>query len=340
MHAKDISPPDLPRPVSRVAGVALAIAGRKIAFIHTESGWRDHLMSGHAHFPAALMRHLARRGYAICFLPYGRRPYLRRINKHCLHIYLGPGRGHRGQGILTLHPAYVSGYWYLDPMGHRERSSIVCAQYDQSAIEAEPANALFGHVRRASVKGGWTTREQPEAVDTDLPEGAIVIALQRFLQGKLPKGAICSEIEMIRAVAAARGRRPVLIKYHPFGVNPDTKTAVEKLCRAHPDVTLVDVNIHDLLKAASVVCCFSSGVGFEAMLHRVPTLLFATADYHHAAFRVPHLEAVPDILKQAAATRINFPKYVYWLMTQNLFHAQQVDLESRLDSVLGTAGDT
>lgn len=337
MRATDISPSALPKPLPRLGGLIAALSGRRVAFIHTERGWRDHLMSGHAHLPGAWMRHLSGRGYAICFLPYTRRPYLRRLNRRCLHIYLGPGAGHRGPGVLTLHPGYVDGYWYLDPLGHRERSSITEATYDAAQVDPKPANAHFGHVRRASVKGGWTTREQPDAQVSDLPKRAIVIALQRFPDGRLPPGAICSETDMIRAIIDARRDCPILIKYHPFGVNPRTLALVEQLCRDHADVARVDVNVHDLLDAARVVCCFSSGVGFEAMLHRVPTILFATADYHHAAFPVSDIKELPKVMDRALNSRTNYPKYVYWFLEKKLFHADQADLGRRFDAILDEA---
>lgn len=321
-------------PLPRLLGVLLALAGKRVAFFHIEAGWRRELLSGKAVFPHRLAAMLNARGYRISFLPYRRRPWPRKIWGRTLHIYLGRAEGHRGPGCLVLHPGYVQGYWYLDPKGHRERSSIVGRSYDASQISAGAANLFFAETRRATVKGGWTTRAQPTRGVQALPSNAILIALQKIPQGRLPLGAVCTEIEMVRAVVAARADRPVLIKFHPFGAHADTAAVVEEMARADPNVHLVDANIHDLLGVTDVLCCYSSGTGFEAMLHRAPTVLFATADFHHVATKVKDLADVPLALERALSRKVNYPKYVYWFQSENMWHAEQQGLEARLDALL------
>ncbi len=314
-----------------------ALVGGQVAFIHTRRDTRRLIRAGQLPFYNRLSPLLAELGYDIALMPFYRPPYLRWVNPKCLHIYRGPGRPRRGQGILHVAKGYVDGYWYMDPMGHRENSSILSKDFDPKAIEPEIPNAFFKQIRQQNVHQGQSQRAQTERGAGEVINGAIAIMLQRMVPGEAPKDAICTEAEMVRAVVAARGDRPVMIKFHPFGATQDVKKAVSDVVDPTAGVHLVEANVHDILEAAAMVCTQTSGAGFEAYLHRTPTLLFAGADYHHIAFQVTSLDDLPDLFVQAETQRFPFPKYVHWFLEQNLYRQDADDLHDRLRPVIEAA---
>ncbi|MEM7056763.1 MAG: hypothetical protein AAF557_04190 [Pseudomonadota bacterium] len=316
-----------------------ALAGGQVAFIHTRRATRRLIRAGQLPFYNRLCPLLADMGYAVAVMPFYRPPYLRWVNKKCLHIYRGPGRPRREPGVLHVAKGYIDGYWYVDPMGHREDSGIGAKTFDAKAQDPEISNQFFKQIRRQNVHKGHSQREQTARGGADVIEGAIAIMLQRMVPGEAPKDAICTEAEMIRAIVAVRGDRPVMIKFHPFGATDDVKTAVAEAVNPAEGVHLVDANVHDILDAAAMVCTQTSGVGFEAFLHRTPTLLFAGADYHHAAIPVGSLDELPDLIARAADQKFPYPKYVHWFLEQNLFRPNAEDFHDRIRPIIEAAAE-
>lgn len=314
-----------------------ALAGGQVAFIHTRRDTRRLIRAGQLPFYNRLCPLLAQMGFDVALMPLYRPPYLRWVNQRCLHLYRGPGRPRRGPGILHVAKGYVNGYWYVDPMGHRENSGILSKTFDPKAIDPAAPNEFFKTVRRQNVHHGQSQRAQTERGAAEVIDGAIAIMLQRMVPGEAPKAAICTEAEMVRAVVAARGDRPVMIKYHPFGATDAVKQAVGDTVDPSKGVHLVDANVHDILEAASMVCTLTSGVGFEAYLHRTPTLLFAGADYHHIALQVASLDDLPDLFVQAESQRFPFPKYVHWFLEQNLIRQDATDFDDRVRPIIKAA---
>ncbi|MEM9141194.1 MAG: hypothetical protein AAGB15_15305, partial [Pseudomonadota bacterium] len=286
--AKDVRAhnPGPPRLVWLLHGIAMGLTGGKVAFIHTRRDMRRRIRAGEFFLFNLICDLLREMGYQVALMPLYRPPYLRWVNRRCLHIYRGPGRNWRGPGVVTIARGYIDGYYYIDPLGHRENSSIGAREFVPRDVPAEEANIFFRRLRRRYVRHGLSHRDQAPKGTVAVPEGAIAIMLQGLRRGEEPRGAICCEADMIRAVVAARGTRPVMIKFHPFGATPAVKRAVADVVDPKAGVHLVEANVHDVLEAASMVVTQTSGVGFEAILHRKPTVLFAAADYAHVATRV------------------------------------------------------
>lgn len=322
-----------PGRMSRLGAVLRCLWGRPVLFIHTKTVTAGEIRSGRYGFMNTLMEVAASRDLPHAFMPHGRGPYLARWGRPAIHLYVTFGRAPRGPGVLVASPAYLNNYWYLDPLGHREAPTIAQAAYDPDKVDAEAANDLFRRLRRRFVRKSETSRPQPKAGQADIPDGAIAILLQFHKDHERPIGAVCSEVEMIRAVVAARGDRPVVIKRHPHGASVDVDREIADHT-AHPDVTCVEANVHDILSAAHVVCTYNSAAGFEAMLHRVPTLLFADADYHHGAIRVRDMADLPRLLVEAGTRSFNYPKYLHWFVNGHLFHPDQPDCAARIAEAL------
>lgn len=326
-----------PRLIPLWRAIPKALAGGQVAFIHARRDIRRLIRDGQLPFYNRLCPLLSDMGYDISLMPFYRPPYLRWVNKRCLHIYRGPGQPRRGPGILHVAKGYLPWYWYIDPMGHRVNSNIAAKTFDPRTIDPEPANELFKKLRRRTVRQGASVRGQTDRGLEDVANGAIAIMLQRMVPGEGPKDAICTEAEMVRAVVAARGGHAVVIKYHPFGATKDVRRAVEDVVDPANGVHLVEANVHDILEAAAMVCTQTSGAGFEALLHRTPTLLFAGADYHHGAITVQSLDSLPDAIASTKGRSFPYPKYVYWFLEQNLFRENGEDLHDRARPVIEAA---
>ncbi len=83
-----------------------------------------------------------------------------------------------------------------------------------------------------------------------------------------------------------------------------------------------------------MVCTQTSGVGFEAMLHRTPTVLFARPDYHHCAIRVASLADTAQAVQNALESRFFYARYIYWFLNENLFPLDSDEFDSRLRALL------
>ena len=323
-----------PRLIPLWRGILKALTGGQVAFIHTRRDMRAWIAEGKFPVFNRMCPLLNDMGYEVAMMPLYRPPWLRWFNRRSLHIYRGPGRPRRGPGILHVAKGYVEGYWYVDPMGHRENSSISDREYLPRTIQQEDVRQLSIDLRRDHVRPGHSAREQATVGQLDVPEGAIAIMLQRMTPGDEPRTAICSEANMIRAVVAARGERPVVIKYHPFGATDAVRRAVEAVVDPDAGIHLINANIHDILEKAAMICTQTSGSGFEAFIHRKPALLFARPDYHHAGTVVDDLSVLPALIEEAVETKFSYGRYVYWFLEQNLFRPDAVDFQDRVRPVI------
>lgn len=300
-----------PRTISRAKAIALAVLGHPVVFVHASKIGRGELKAGRYGFFRHLFKVCEELGFPVALMPHARPAYVARAGLRAVHIYFTFQDLPTGPRTIFASPGYLNDYWYFDQAGHRARSSTGRREFVQDGIEAADANALFAKLRRRYVRQQETSRYQPEDSASAIPDGAIALMLQYHRDDSAPRGAVCSELEMIDSVIRGRADRPVVIKTHPGGVQPATARAIERAERQFDNVQRMDANVHEILEKAKLVCCFNSATGFEAMLHRVPALLFADADFHHCQTRVTDLSEVPRQIEAALERKVNYPKYLY-----------------------------
>ena len=88
-------------------------------------------------------------------------------------------------------------------------------------------------------------------------------------------------------------------------------------------VAVVDTSIHDLLAHCDLAVSQTSAVGFEANLHRVPTIMAGQVDFHHNAVTMRSPAHYADAMETALTSRFHYEKYLVWFLKHNLFEPAQ-----------------
>lgn len=228
--------------------------------------------------------------------------------------------------VLNTAVAYLFPFWYLDPQGVYGASSLVTASFDPATIDAQAAQAFFARqcnrlvLRRES-------RIAQKREPTALPANAIAIFLQGWSE-PTERLRHMTEAEMVAAVLADTGGRPVIVKPHPNTADPETFELIASL-EGLPGVTVTDANVHDMLPVADLSVSLCSSVALEGMLHRVPAVLFGRSDLHHCAETVRAPGDWVAARDRALARNWPFETFVHWFLAGNTINAGAPDLWAR-----------
>lgn len=228
--------------------------------------------------------------------------------------------------VLNTAPAYVFPFWYLDPVGVYGASSLHDAPFVAGAQPKAAAKAFFERQRRRLVEGRQSRIAQPKAV-THLPKGAIAVFLQGWSE-PTERLRHMPEEEMIEAVLADTGGRPVIVKPHPSTADLASFELIARL-QKHPGVTVTSANIHDMLAVADLTVSLCSSVALEGMLHRCPAVLFGRSDLHHCATTVRRAQDWPAARESALAQAWPYEAFVHWFLAKNTLNAGASDLWAR-----------
>ncbi|MEQ9695432.1 hypothetical protein [Shimia sp. SDUM112013] len=259
-------------------------------------------------FYGDLYRHLASEGVDVRFCE---REFIR------AHETFEPEAFHFvHQGLVVLPnalntgPSYLRDFWYADPRGVFGESSIRDMVFDPATVPDHRAEAFFGWLQKRIANKRLSKHTQPQE-RAAFGQGHVAV----FLQGdSLPvmRAAHMSEVEMVQAILDGVPDRDILVKRHPRNEAPVTWAALQDMARGTPRLKLVDANLHDMLQGAVLSCSISSSVSVEAMLHRVPAMVFGRTDFHHCAVTIARPEDVAEGFEQALSTDWPFEHFLFW----------------------------
>lgn len=300
------------------------MAGRVL--IHLPRDLFDELADGHAHFYTRLRATLQGLGAVAEFVvraPGNAPPAADDGDFHFVHQ-----AGHRQANVLNTGLGYVQPFWYADPWGIHGDSSIAALRFDPAAVPRAEAQAFHRRLHRRLVAARLSRYDQKAEVES-FPGGAIAV----FLQGPsdlLFREAHLSTPDMLRMVLRHAGDRPVLVKPHPRGRDPETLAFLDELVLRHPRLVVTDANIHDMLAAAAVSVSINSAVSLESMIHGKPAILCGRSDFHHVAETVREKAEFPAALRRALARPRPYAKFLYWFLKGQMLTAGAEDFGTRL----------
>lgn len=251
-----------------------------------------------------------------------------------LHIL--DDRSVRAPNVLNASLAYFKGYWHLDPQGTRAFSSIGAMTYDPSEVPFRPAKAFFDQMRQRLVATRRSRYPQPETA-SDVPDGAVAV----FFQGDLPRASGTTDfgdLDMLRAVMAGAGDRPIVVKPHPQLDMTKERDALHEIAAQDARVQISDANVHDILRASCVSVSINSTVALEGFLHRVPAVLFGTSDFHHYAQTVERPGQFKQALNKSQKRSGGYAQYLYWYFKRHCLHVQDDHLSGRVLHRFAAAG--
>lgn len=242
----------------------------------------------------------------------------------------------RGEGWLNTALAYIQGFWHLDPEGIQAESSAGRAVFDPAAVDKAEAMRFLRRMQRRLVAPRLSRFDQPRALATDLPQGAVAL----FLQGRSAyHGGRCSlpMARMILGVAQGAGGRPVVVKPHPQAVEEGAEAIAAALAQgARFQVT--EANVHDVLAACAVTVSVNSAVAMEGFLHRKPAILFGRSDFPSLVVRATDAADFPPALEAALARNWPFAKMLHWYYSRHALELAAPDFEARAFAAFARVG--
>jgi hypothetical protein len=97
--------------------------------VHADKGWHDHILWGKCDFFEKLGLAANERGIATFLVRADSLGAPSPLEGPQKRIMVGPRR-FRGPNIFHAFPAYIKGFWYLDPQGYFWNSSMMTKQFD------------------------------------------------------------------------------------------------------------------------------------------------------------------------------------------------------------------
>ncbi|WP_146010281.1 hypothetical protein [Acidimangrovimonas sediminis] len=317
----------------------VSAAGGRLALVYSQDKLLEAACAGRLDFLSTLSGLLERNGYRLApvdgltaVAPVAPRPGL-------LNIWMieRPPVPATRPDLVHCFPGYLNGFWFFDPLGVRNNSSVRLRDFRPHKMAEEFSAKFMARLRQRFVATGRTKFAQAPAGEVEIPDGCITIAAQTFAAPEhYPSYAAYPDL--IAETLRQRGDRPVVIKPHPWSGLRET----EVMARYHDPrngVIVATPNLHEVLAKSAVVVTRCSAVAIEAMLHRVPAVVSAQVDFHHAVTTLYRADAIGAAMQAAEAARTPFAKYLTWYFGQNLLPAAQpAECEARIAEVLALMG--
>jgi cytidylate kinase len=250
-------------------------------------------------------------------------------------LHLIEGGQVRQQGWLNIALAYLQGYFHVDPIGTLANSSAGLERFDPASVDAEEARAFAEMLRHRYVVARKSRYNQPRKV-TEIPKGCIAVFLQGVEPSNIAQHHMTSE-DMLRAVAAAAGPRPVVVKLHPLAREPGLLT-LAKLADDGLELPPVEANIHDVLAACDVTVSFNSAASVEGLIHGKPAVLCGQADFAQFGQTATTPDEVAPALQRALDGPRDFSRQLYWYFSRHTLDIDSPGFEARLFAHLARFG--
>lgn len=293
--------------------------------VHAEAGWHDHILQGKCDFFEKLGQAVQGRGIAPILVRADAPGAPSPLEGGQRRIMVGPRR-FRGPLIHHAFPAYIKGFWYLDPQGYFWNSSLMTRRFDPGMVDPAQARSFFQRVSRWRISNNVSQRKQ--AAPTALAPADVAVFTQDIELYADPVHYLTTR-QMIRAAAeAVRGL--CYVKPHPLAT-AEQRAWLSRLCARFPNAVLVDASVHDIIRAADVVVSQNSAVGFEALMHRKPVITCARTDYAAASLVCTTPQALQTAIARAPDHFATFPyeAYFYWFLGLNMLEPQHPSFTTR-----------
>lgn len=239
--------------------------------------------------------------------------------------------------VLNLGPAYLGRFFYADPKGIFFDSSLLTAPFNPHAMPADKAAQFADTLRKLFVTPRKSRHSQPEAPQ-DFGHGHIAVFLQD-LSDPVIRSRHMTARQMVQAVIAGAGARRVVVKPHPRNMGEETQEICAWLAAAHPQVTVTQANVHDILAGAAVTVSIGSSVAMEGMLHGVPAVLCGWSDLHHCAVTADHPDKVAGAIAEATGRDWPFEAFLFWFLRRNCIWATRPFMDRILERMARQGAD-
>ncbi len=201
----------------------------------------------------------------------------RKVPKNCFYFsYHSIGK--KKKNLLRLKEGYFHDQVFYDKKGFSGFSSKISKEKIQN-ISPQKAQKDFDKIYKNYTAKNLSKYKQNECTNTNLPKDYIFYATQTT-NDVVMKLSYFEPIGLLEKIAkkAIKENVNLVIKRHPRCLDEDMTKLLKNLAK-YKNIYISDDSIHTLIKNSKCVLAINSGVGFEALMHLKPVVLFGKADY-------------------------------------------------------------
>jgi hypothetical protein len=218
-------------------------------------------------------------------------------------------------------PSYLHGFWYFDEVATRNNSTARLARFDPRTVAGPFAATFAQRLADRFIARNRSKFDQPPRGQS-LPEGCLAFFAQDFRTPQHHRNHL-SVLQMLDALIAARGDRPVVIKAHP---NQKQDEIAALAARSAPGVTMTGASIHDILDACACAVTVTSACAFEGFLHGKPAVLGGQTDFGQNAITLIDPARMGAALEAAMTRPWPHAQFLTWYLTKLCVQDREADL--------------
>lgn len=219
-------------------------------------------------------------------------------------------------------PSYLHGYWFFDEVASRNNSTARLAPFDARIVNAGYAEGFRQRLHARFAGQNRSRLAQAPRGAVEVPANCLAFFAQDFWP-PVDHRHYLRVPEMLDALIAARGDRPVVIKPHPMN-KPNEVAALAARCG--PGVTLSEASLHDILAACACTVTLTSACAFEGFVHGRPAVLGGQTDFWQNAVTLIDPARMGEALAAAMARDWPHAQFLTWYL-------QRLCLQDRADNL-------
>ncbi|WP_228568778.1 capsular polysaccharide export protein, LipB/KpsS family [Campylobacter sputorum] len=244
-------------------------------------------------------------------------PILTTSTKHNNQWYFAPRKAGKYDFLISYHSIgkkaanilrYKEGYFhdimFFDDIGFSGFSSNIDSK-KVNLINQNEANKYFDKIYQTYTVKNLSKYEQTAPQKLNLPKKYLFLAMQTT-DDAVMQLSYFEPIDLVKKLVkfTQQNGLNLVIKRHPRCHDKNVDKLFSKISSLK-HVFITTASIHQLIKNASAVFTINSGVGFEALMHLKPVVLFGKADYESCCV------VCKDIAKLSIPSELNDNQKLY-----------------------------
>lgn len=292
----------------------------KSLIFHSSRDQSVRMLAGKTQIYKQVAKRAVNLGYK-CYVLYGDDASLDLIKETPNHSHMAwLDRPYQANNLVFSMPSYLNGYWYLDQMGVRNKSSIMHNHFDPKQIDQDKAKQFFDEIYAHFVTQNISKWPQ-EARGVEKLEPHSAVLIMQAEKAFPYEERYVKQSELLDAAIATKGHRTLYIKPHPKAPLAE-QAALLEYHKPEAGVVVSVSSIHDLLANADYIITQSSAVALEAQLHKTPAILSGEVDFAHNMLTIRDVadlgEAVDEALRRQNAGAFAYEAFLYWFLKEQL----------------------
>ncbi len=227
---------------------------------------------------------------------------------------------------LTIRRVYHYPFWQIESTTVRWDWHVARSPFPQDDID-------WSEARRFQTF--WRKRLFPEQSQTRR-DGFVYLPLQgRLTEHRSFQST--SPVDMIKATLQHESTRTIIATFHPKETYSEIeRQAIYDLAEAHPRLSIRTDAMERLLPACDYIVTQNSSAAFNGLFFNKPMILFARADFHHAASNVFAL-GVTNAFDAAQSEAPDHAAYLWWFWQKMAINAGRPEAEDQIRTALRRA---